>query len=259
MSTTRPISDTPSRSLTTAIAYGVTPAKLVGATRITVKLAIVPSPASVTGSHARCWHAGQYSLGGITSSLHLPQRRAVSAPSRAFSKKCLSVITGSVTAEEAHEHGGEVAAERVGQADTGALDLPRPGLAAKLGGDLGDLRGAGRADGMSFRLEPTGRIDGQLAAEGRPALLGGDAARARLEEAEPFRGHDLGDREAVVELHHVDVGGAETGLAVRRGRGALGRRHPGQVLLLVHQHRVRRGGGAEHPDRARPLAGDLLG
>src|SRR5262245_37605183 len=121
---------------------------------------MVPSPASGTGSHARCWQAGQNSLGGMASSPHLAQRKAVSVPSRARSKKCFSVTTGSLTAEEAHEHGGQVAAERVGQADAGPVDLPRPRLAAELGGDLGDLRGAGGADGMALGLEPARGIHG---------------------------------------------------------------------------------------------------
>src|SRR5215467_10545862 len=137
----------------------------------------------------------------MASAPHLPQRTAVSVPSRARSKKFLSVITGGlVTTEDADEDGREVAAERMGQAEPRALDLAGPSLAAQLRGDLGDLGRAGRADGMALRLQPARRIDGQLAAERRPSLLRGEAAGAWLEEAEPFRGHDLGDREAVVQL-----------------------------------------------------------
>src|SRR5258705_11349245 len=159
---------------------------------------MVPSPASVTDVHARWWQAGQNSLGGIASAPHLPQRTAVSVPSRACSKKFLRVITVLLTAEQADEDGGEVAAERVGEADAGALDLARAGLAAELRGDLGDLGRARGADRMPLGLEAAGGIDGQLAAERRPSLLGRESARAGLEEAEALRGHDLGDREAVV-------------------------------------------------------------
>src|SRR5436309_3532524 len=101
---------------------------------------MVPSPARVTGVHARWWQAGQNSLGGIASSPHLPQRTAVSVPSRARSKKLFTVTTGvSLTAEQADEDGGEIAAEGVGEADAGAVDLARAGLAAELRRDLGDL------------------------------------------------------------------------------------------------------------------------
>src|SRR6266542_3023720 len=163
--------------------------------------------ASVTGAHARSWHAGQNSLGGRASAPHLPQRTAVSVPSRARSKKFLSVITGLfdvggsdrrssptpptgsplprrhdglLTAEQADEDGGEVAAERVGEADAGALDLARAGLTAELRGDLGDLGRARGADRMPLGLEAARGVDGQLAAEGRPSLLGRESARAGL-------------------------------------------------------------------------------
>src|SRR5687767_3361948 len=125
---------------------------------------------------------------------------AVSSPSRARSKKCRSVITGSVTAEDADQHGGRVAAERVREPLAGAFHLARPRLAAQLRDDFGDLRGARGADGMALGLEPAGGVHGNLAAQARPALLGGDAARAGLEESEAFRGDDLGDGEAVVQL-----------------------------------------------------------
>src|SRR5262249_36719695 len=111
----------------------------------------------------------------------------------------LRVITGSATAEEADENGRGVAAERVGEADLGPVDLPTAGLAAQLGDDLHDLGSAGRADRVALGLEAAGGVDGHLAAQARPALFGGDSPRARLEQAETFRRHDLRDREAVVQ------------------------------------------------------------
>src|SRR6266480_1742567 len=102
-----------------------------------------------------------------------------------------SVTADSVTTEEAHEDGGGVSAQRVREAALRALHLSRPGLAAQLGDDLADLRGAGGADGVALGLQATRRVHGNLAAEARPALLGGEPARARLEEAEPFGGDDL--------------------------------------------------------------------
>src|SRR2546425_5732071 len=166
--------------------------------RITVKLAIVPSPTSGTGCHARVWHAGHSSFGGMGSPPHEPQRTAVSCPARARSKKARAVMTGSVTAEETHEHRRGVAAEGMGQTGSGTVDLTKPGLAAELRDDLGDLRGTGRADGMALCLQAARRVDGHLPAEARATRLGGPAAGARLEEAEPLGGDDLGDRGAGV-------------------------------------------------------------
>src|SRR5512145_2487047 len=128
----------------------------------------------------------QNSLGGMASSPQRPQRMPVSVPSRARSKKLLRVITGSATAEQADQDGRGVAAERVGKADLGPIHLAATGLAAELGDDLHDLGGAGGPDRVALGLEAAGGVDGHLATQARPALLGGDAARARLEEAEAF-------------------------------------------------------------------------
>src|SRR3990167_1348802 len=120
----------------------------------------------------------------MASSPHFPQRTPVNCPSRARSKKWRSVTTGSATAEETHEHGGGVSAEGVGEAGPGTVHLPGPGFPAELGDDLGDLGRARRADRMPLRLEPARRVHRDLAADARPALLRGEAARAGLEEAE---------------------------------------------------------------------------
>ena len=147
-----------------------------GGMRITVNEVILPGPRQGHGRPARRWHAGQNSLGGTASAPHDPQRMAVSRPSRASSKKLCSVITRSVTAEQADEDGGRVPAECVNESRARAVDLPRARVAAQLGHDLADLRGARRADGMPLRLEPARRIDRDLAAETGPALLGRDGA-----------------------------------------------------------------------------------
>src|SRR5882762_1321402 len=166
---------------------------------------MVPSPESGTGSQRRAPHSAHSSFGGTASAPQAPQRIPVSAPSRACSKKRPSVTRDSLTAEEAHEDGGGVAAEGMGEAAPRALDLPRTRLAAQLRDDLADLRRPGGADRVALGLQPARRVHGNLAAQARPALLGGEAARARLEEAEPFGGDDLRDGEAVVQLHDVDV------------------------------------------------------
>src|SRR5215831_10161722 len=161
---------------------------------------MVPSPLSGTGCHARSLQDGQNSFGGMARAPQRWHRIPTSSPVLAFSKKARCEIAASLTAEQGNQHGGGVAAQRVGQPDAGAVYLARAGVLAELGDDLGDLRGAGGADWMAFGFEPAGRIHRHLAADTRPALLGRDAAGTRLEEAEPFGGHDLGDGEAVVQL-----------------------------------------------------------
>src|SRR5215470_7340948 len=116
----------------------------------------------------------------MASSPHLPQRMPVSRPARASSKKCFSVSTFSVTAEETPEHRGRVAPEGVRQAGARAVDLTRAGLAAKLGDDLRDLRGARGADGVALGLEAAGRVHRNLASKAGPTLFRGDTSRARL-------------------------------------------------------------------------------
>src|SRR5262249_12518274 len=111
--------------------------------RITVKEGTAPLPASGTGVHSRSCQVGQTSLGGMARSPHLPQRMPVSRPARASSKKCFSVSTCSVTAEEAHEDGGRIAAEGVREPGPSALDLPSSRVAAELGDDFRDLSSAG--------------------------------------------------------------------------------------------------------------------
>src|SRR2546429_4710251 len=93
---------------------------------------MAPSPESGAEFQSRWPQASQNSLGGISRLPQRPHLMAVSRPSRAVSKNVLSVIAVSVTAEHAHEHGGRVAAEGVGETDLGTVDLARPGLAAKL-------------------------------------------------------------------------------------------------------------------------------
>src|SRR5262245_32633225 len=203
--TTRPSSDTPSSSLTTATAYGASGSRPRGGIRMTVNETTLPLPLSATSSQRRSWQLGQSSFGGMASCPQFSQRIAESRPSRASSKKPLSVITRSVTAKEAHQHRGGVPAEGVHEARRRAVDLSRPGFAAELRDDLPDLRGAGGPDGVALGLEAPGGVDDDLAAEARPSLLGGESARARLEEAEALGGHDLRDREAVVQLRHLHV------------------------------------------------------
>src|SRR5215470_4921996 len=131
--------------------------------RMTVNETTLPLPLRATSSQRRSWQLGQSSFGGMASWPQPSQRIAESRPSRASSKKLFSVITRSVTAKEAHQHRGSVAAEGVHEARRGAVDLSRARLAAELCDDLADLRGAGRPDGVALGLEAAGGVDDDLA------------------------------------------------------------------------------------------------
>src|SRR5262245_43069318 len=179
---------------------------------------MVPAPDSGTGSHRRAPHSGHSSLGGTARAPQPPQRMAVSAPSRTCSKNRPRVSVDSVTTEQTDEHGRGVAAERVGEAASGALDLTRSCLAAQLRDDLADLRGARRSNRMAFGLQPARWVHRNLAAEAGPAFLGSRTADSRLEEAKPFGRDDLRDGEAVVQLDDVDVCRADPRLTVGRRR-----------------------------------------
>src|SRR5215470_882184 len=100
---------------------------------------MVPSPERAAGCQARAEHSGQNSRGGMARAPQRPQRTAASSPPAAFSKNCFCVSIASLTAEQRNQNGRRVAAERVGEADAGAVDLARAGVVAKLRDDLGDL------------------------------------------------------------------------------------------------------------------------
>src|SRR5260370_41741573 len=97
---------------------------------------------------------------------------AVRCPARASSKKSFRWITRSVTAEQAHQDGRGVPAQRVGEPGRRPVDLPLAGLAAELGDDLGDLGRPGRADRMPLRLEAAGRVGAELASGARASTYG---------------------------------------------------------------------------------------
>src|SRR5262252_2539660 len=213
------------------MAYGTSAAWPRGATRITVKLVTRPSPDRGTLSHALWWQVPQNSLGGTASVPQRAQRMPVRVPRRADSRNSPAVRVGSLTTEQAHENGGRVAAERVDQPGGRAANLARPGLATNLGNDLRYLGGAGGPDRMALGLETAGGIDRNLATEARPAFLGRQPARPRLEEPEPLCGHDLGDGEAVVKFHDIDVGRALAGLSIGGGGGPLGGGNAREIAL----------------------------
>ncbi len=106
---------------------------------------------------------------------------------------------------------GRAAAHRLDQPGAGALDLALAGLAAQLPDDLGDLREAGRAERVAAGEQAAGRVDRLGAADRRFARRGGARGAARVRQPERLDGDELADREGVVDLEHVDVGGADAG------------------------------------------------
>src|SRR3990172_10664187 len=96
----------------------------------------------------------------------------------------------------------------------GARHLALLRLAAQLPVELGALREARGAEGMTLRDEPARGVHHQLPAVGVRARVHELAALALGAEAEPFVGDELVAREAVVQLHHVHFLRAETRLLV---------------------------------------------
>ena len=134
-------------------------------------------------------------------------------------------------------------------ADLGALHLALAQAAAQLAHDLDDAEQdrAGRAR-VRVRQHAAVGVDRQRAADARVAILEERAALARLHEAQLLELDDRHDREAVVQLRHVDVLRAEPCHRVGRPPG-LGRaevREAGRahdVLVRVHLADAQQVGG----------------
>src|SRR5262249_9671176 len=134
--------------------------------------------------------------------------------------------TGNARAVTAQPHRGcgrEPPAGSVGQSHPGAIDLALPGLAAELAGSL-DQREDAVHPGVAVGQPAAVGVERELAA-GRRSLATDEVARlAPAAEAECFQGQKDSDREAVVNLAHVDVSGPESrhpeccGAAVDRRR-----------------------------------------
>ena len=117
---------------------------------------------------------------------------------------------------------GDAAAGALRQADARAVDLARAGAALQLPHDLDHLRDAGGAERMALGEQAAARVDRHAAAEPRGA---GAQQRHRLavrRQAQRLVVQQLGDREGVVQLDHVDVasgrGRPARRPAVRRAR-----------------------------------------
>ena len=96
-----------------------------------------------------------------------------------------------------------------------------PRLAAQVGADLPDVGDAGRRDRVALGLQTTRDVDrGLPVPPGGPAVEEVDRA-ALLAQHEVVVVHELGGREAVVQLDEVEVLGTDAGLLVGlRGRVA---------------------------------------
>src|SRR5438132_5053267 len=99
-----------------------------------------------------------------------------------------------------------VAAQVLRQAAVDLFQLALSGAAMKLLVDLVDHAQARGTDRVAEALEPAVGLDRQLAVAVEHAVEHVVDHAAGLAEAEVFHQHRLGDREAVVDLGHVDLG-----------------------------------------------------
>src|SRR5467141_18096 len=93
--------------------------------------------------------------------------------------------------EDMDDRRGAGAAQRVRQPAARADDLPLTALPAKLPHNLHRLRDARGADRLTARLQPAGRIHGNLAIQCGEAVRRGGAAFPLLDEPQIFDGEDL--------------------------------------------------------------------
>src|SRR5512137_1323335 len=107
--------------------------------------------------------------------------------------------------ENMNSYGCTGSAHVVRHTDLCAVNLPVTALTAELLDDLEYLLDTGCAHRVAAGLEAAARVDRDLPAERRLAASSERAGRAFSAEPEILDGTDLRDREAVVDLDHVDV------------------------------------------------------
>src|SRR5260370_17514153 len=93
----------------------------------------------------------------------------------------------------------------MGQADPGPLDLPRPGLAAQVGGHLVDVGDAGRPERVALGQQAAGDVDRDLAVTPRAAAVDPLAGPALRAQSEVVVVAQFGGGEAVLQLDQVEV------------------------------------------------------
>ncbi len=151
--------------------------------------------------------------------------------------------------EDVHAAGG-AEPDDVGEADLRPLDLTRARLPPQVVRDLPDVRDAGRGDRVALGLQAARHVDRRAAVAERRTGLEEVDRTALGAEHQVVVVHELGRREAVVQLDQVEVGRRDAGDVVR-----LLRRPPGQrvdvgqhlAALLVRVARQDRGGDLDGP------------
>src|SRR5437899_12483570 len=121
-------------------------------------------------------------------------------PARSGSPSRCTPFRFSCRPQNRHDAACAGAAEILRQSDLVPRNLARAGLAADLQRQVAELRHAGRADGMAFRLETAAGVDRPRPRAQRAALEGVRPALPAPAETQVFAGDDLRDREAVLQL-----------------------------------------------------------
>ena len=130
---------------------------------------------------------------------------------------------------------GRTKADHVGEANPGALDLTVSGLASQVGGDLVDVGHTGRPNRMPFGDQSTRHVDRGPPVAERTARVDELTGSAPLAKAQVVVVNELGGREAVVQLHQVEVFGTHPGRLIGLGSSVPGQGvHVGLHLAALH-------------------------
>jgi len=165
-------------------------------------------------------------LAFVSRSAKVRTSSGVAQPSRLRCSKVRTSRSGVCSdLQDRDDHRGGVvallAAAVLRQRELCALDLPLARAPLELLGELHDLREAGGPDGVPLAQQAAGGVHGLAPAELRGPRRDVLAALALGAEPELLVGHDLGGGGRVVDLDHVEVLRAHTGLLVGVARGQL--------------------------------------
>src|SRR3990172_7690163 len=237
----QPVVAPPSAILTTTNAKGPWAAKACAGNATTVKETTSPSPLDSTLAKSCLWQAGQRSWSMNATRAQPRHLRPTSTPLPALESaspieaaSARGVAAFTLDPPE-HMDGARAAgcADVVRKAALRALPLPRAGAPVELLEDLNGLSHARRADGVALRLQPAGRVHGQVARQRCKAVDRGLRALPFLDEPEVLDCEHFRDREAVVDLGEVHIFRPQAGLGERLG-GRLPRAGD------LHERRARR-------------------
>src|SRR5262249_25660762 len=98
---------------------------------------------------------------------------------------------------------GAAGADDMREPDARIFHLPRAGFATQMRRNFVDIGDAGRAERMAFRQEPARDVHGNTSAMSRLTCVDQPAGFAFAAEPEVFVVHELGRREAIMQLEEV--------------------------------------------------------